>query len=181
MHATSLARALAALVDARTATGLQRDALAERFEHAVRKLDDADREYRTAMEGTLSPQHARELLAAMQSFRRDVAQVREQARATAPYGDFDPLDTYVPPFGGTHADAVRAANVGDRARQAVADARARANTQIASMLSPQELERLIDAKERRADAFEEAIREAAPREVTGHLLVQLVMLAEGWY
>ena len=178
---SSLARALAALVSARTPIDDDANALEERFNSAVRRFDDADRDYRNAIEHTLSRDRAREMLATMESFRKDVVRVRAQACAAAPYGDFDPLDTYVPPFGGTHADAVRAANVGDRARQAVAEARARANGHIAAMLTPQELDRLVEAKQQRMQAFEEAIREAVPREVNQRLGAQLVMLAEGWY
>ncbi|MGH7682708.1 MAG: hypothetical protein ACREMT_00045, partial [Vulcanimicrobiaceae bacterium] len=99
----------------------------------------------------------------------------------APYGDFDPLDTYVPPFSGSHADAVRAANLGDRAREAVMNARLEVNGRLGTLLSAVELERLVEAKRQREDAFEQAIRAAILPGVGKRVAEQLELLAEGWY
>lgn len=178
---SDLARALTALVFARMPVELDREALTKRFERAAQLFDQADREYRVAIERILSAQHAREMLAAMESFRSEVVSIREQARAAAPYGDFDPLDIYVPSFPGSHADAVRAANLGDRVRQAVADARAEVNMHVGALLSPSEIEQLVEAKRQREAAFEGAILEAVPKDVGRRLGAQLVSLAEGWY
>jgi hypothetical protein len=159
----------------------QRRHFVRRAERAVRDFEKADRNYQKAIKRTLSREHAHEMLAAMETFRRNVTGIREQARQVAAFGDFDPLDTFVPSFPGTHADAVRAANVGDQARQAVADARAHVNAHVADMLSSDQLERLLEAKRQRGAAFERAIRNAFPKETGPQLLSQLVMLADGWY
>ena len=178
--APPLARALTALVDARSSAADSGDVL-ERLSEAVRAMDAADRDYRAAIGTILPGAAARALLEAMDSFRARAAQIREQVRAAAPFGDFDPLDTYVPAFGGTHADAVRAANVADRARDEVARVRSEANARMGALLDAGQTERLIAAKRTRNAAFDRAIRAAVPPGVGDRLATQLVQLAEGWY
>lgn len=178
---SSLARALVALTHARANVSIEDEKLEKRFEDAIVRLEDADREYRAEIEHTLPRDRAREMLSAMMAFRREVVAIREQARATLPYGDFDPLDTHIPSFTGSHADAVRAASLADRARQAVADARAAVNARVAALFEPDQLERLRSAKAVRDAAFEGAIREAVPSEVNDRLAVQLAHLAQNWF
>lgn len=178
---SSLARALVALTCARANVTIEKQKLEKRFEDAIVRLEDADREYRAEIERILPRERAREMLSAMTAFRHEVVAIREQARATLPYGDFDPLDTHVPSFPGSHADAVRAASLADRARQAVADARAAVNAQVAALFESDQLERLRRAKAVRDSAFERAIREAAPSEVSDRLAVQLALLAQNWF
>jgi hypothetical protein len=178
--APALARALAALTQARTSLD-DRARLLAAYTRAVNAMDDADRAYQSAAERIVPGARGRDLLAATNAFRAQVAGVREQVRMRVPYGDFDPLDTYVPSFPGTHADAVRAANIGDGARDEVAHLRRDVNARIAGSLSPQETEALLEAKRARNAAFEAAIREAAPAEVSDRLVLQLAELAQGWY
>ncbi|MGH7715877.1 MAG: hypothetical protein ACREML_07755, partial [Vulcanimicrobiaceae bacterium] len=151
---SELARALVALLFARVPADEEPRKVSARVDRAVRDLAKADRTYQKTIQRTLPRQQALEMLAAMESFRRDVVVIRKQARNSAPYGDFDPLDTFIPSFGGTHADAVRAANVGDQARQMVEEARAHANSHILPTLGPDELERLREAKRKRMAEFE---------------------------
>jgi len=179
--ASELARALAALLHARTPISEDPAKVLSRIDRAVRDLEKADRAYQKTIERTLPRALARETLDALQSFRRDVVAIRNQARNSAPYGDFDPLDTYVPSFGGSHAEATRAANVGDRARQMVEDARAHINAHIVEKLSPSELERLLDAKRKRGAEFERIIAKAMPRDVGTPLIAQLAQVADGWF
>jgi len=179
--ASELARALVALLYARIPVGEDPQNLLGRADRAVHELAKADRAYQKTIERTLPRTRARELLAAMESFRRDVVAIRNQARNAAPYGDFDPLDTYVPSFGGSHAEATRAANVGDRARQMVEDARAHVNARIVANLSAGELERLLDAKRKRGAEFERIITKAMPRDVDPPVIAQLVQVADGWF
>ena len=178
---SSLARALVALTCARANVTIEKEKLEKRFEDAIVRLEEADREYRAEIERVLPRGRAGEMLSAMTAFRREVAAIREQARAALPYGDFDPLDTHVPSFPGSHADAVRAANFADGARQAVADARAVVNARVSALLEPDQLERLRRAKAVRDATFERAIREAAPSEVSDRLAVQLALLAQNWF
>lgn len=152
-----------------------------RFEAAVARLEEVDHAYRAVVERILPPERAKEMLAAMSSFRAEVAELRERVRAAAPYGDFDPLDTFVPGFPGSHADAVRAANTGDRAREEVAQLRARVNARITALLEPAQIEQLMQAKRARNAAFDRVIREAVPRDVSDRLATQLMLLADGWY
>jgi hypothetical protein len=152
-----------------------------RADRAVKDLAKADRAYQKTIQRTLPKQRALEMLAAMESFRRDVVLIRNQARNSAPYGDFDPLDTFIPSFGGSHADAVRAANVGDQARQMVEEARAHANSHILPTLGPDELERLREAKRKRVAEFERIIQKAMPSAVSGPVITQLAQLADGWF
>ena len=169
------------MISARTPLELERDELLASLDDAVCKLDAADREYRVAIERILPPDRALQMLSAMDAFRGEVIDIREKTRVAGGYGEFDPLDTYIPSFGRSHADAVRSANLGDRAREAVADARARINAQVALQMTERELDALLDAKESRAEAFEAAIDQALPRDVSKRLRSQLVLLAEGWY
>ena len=112
-------RALAAFAVARAPVDLD-DALLANLTDAVRRMDEADRAYRAAIEAQLPAAKATPLLQAMALFRSNVAQLREQTRITTEYGDFDPLDTYVPSIPASHAHAVRAANTADLARGEVA-------------------------------------------------------------
>jgi len=179
--ASELARALVALLYARMPIAEEPEKVLSRTDRAVRDLEKADRAYQKTIERTLPRTQAREMLAAMEAFRRDVVAIRNSARDSAPYGDFDPLDTYVPSFGGSHADATRAANVGDRARQMVDDARAHVNAHIVEKLGPGELERLLDAKRRRGAEFERIIAKAMPRDVGTPMIAQLAQVADGWF
>ncbi len=179
--ASELARALVALLYARVPIAEDPAKVLSRADRAVRDLEKADRAYQKAIERTLPRTQAREILARMESFRRDVVAIRNQARNAAPYGDFDPLDTYVPSFGGSHAEATRAANVGDQARQMVEDARAHVNGHIVPQLGPGELERLLDAKRKRGAEFERIIAKAMPREVGAPMVAQLAQVADGWF
>jgi hypothetical protein len=179
--ASELARALVALLYARLPITEDPAKVLSRIDRAVRDLEKADRAYQKAIERTLPRTQAREMLAAMESFRRDVVAIRNEARNSAPYGAFDPLDTYVPSFGGSHAEATRAANVGDRARQMVDDARAHVNSHIVPQLGPTELERLLDAKRKRGAEFERIIAKAMPRDVGAPMIAQLAQVADGWF
>ncbi len=179
--ASELARALVALLYARMPIAEAPKKILSRTDRAVRDLEKADRAYQKTIERTLPRNQAREMLAAMESFRRDVVAIRNQARSSAPYGDFDPLDTYVPSFGGSHAEATRAANVGDRAREMVEDARSHVNAHILEKLGPSELERLLDAKRRRGAEFERILAKAMPRDVGVPMIAHLAQVADGWF
>ena len=180
-QASELARALLALLYARQPVAEDPQKVLSRLDRGVRDLEKADRTYQKTVERTLPRGLAREMLDAMESFRRDVIAIRNQARNSAPYGDFDPLDTFVPSFGGSHAEATRAANVGDRARQMVDDARAHVNAHIVEKLGPQELERLLEAKRKRGLEFERIIARAMPRDVAPPMIAQLAQVADGWF
>ena len=117
----------------------------------------------------------------MARFRADVATLRERARTTTEYGDFDPLDTYVPSIEASHAHAVRAANSADLARSEVARLRAQANGRIGELLERNEIEHLTEAKRARNAAFDRAVREALPPESGDRLATHLMLLADGWY
>jgi hypothetical protein len=144
-------------------------------------MDDADRTYRTTIETVLPPAKAHALLQSMTTFRNDVAELREHTRARTGYGEFDPLDTYVPSIAASHAHAVRAANTADIARGRVADLRAEVNARIGDLLERAEIERLIEAKRVRNAAFDRAVREAMPAGTTDQLATNLMLLADGWY
>ncbi|MGA3038749.1 MAG: hypothetical protein ABSE64_14855 [Vulcanimicrobiaceae bacterium] len=178
---SELARALVALLYARLPIAEDPAKVLSRADRAVRDLEKADRAYQKAIERTLPRTLAREMLTMIESFRRDVVVVRNQARNSAPYGDFDPLDTYVPSFGGSHAEATRAANVGDRAREMVEDARSHVNAHILEKLGPSELERLRDAKRKRSAEFERILAKAMPRDVGTPMIAQLAQVADGWF
>jgi hypothetical protein len=148
---------------------------------AVRRMDAADRAYRAAIEAQLPAAKATSLLQAMALFRSNVAQLREQTRVTTEYGDFDPLDTYVPSIPASHAHAVRAANTADLARGEVARLRAQANARIGELLERDDIERLTEAKRARNAAFDRAIREALPADTSDQIATHLMLLADGWY
>ncbi len=116
----------------------------------------------------------------MARFRADVAGLRERTRETTGYGEFDPLDTYVPAIEASHAPAVRAANSADLARGEVARLRAQANARIGELLERDEIDRLTDAKRARNAAFDRAVREALPG-ASDQLATHLMLLADGWY
>jgi hypothetical protein len=117
----------------------------------------------------------------MAAFRADVARLREQTRVTTEYGDFDPLDTYVPAIPASHAHAVRAANTADLARNEVAQLRAQANARIGELLDRDEIVRLTEAKRARNAAFDHAIRSAVPAGTSDGIATHLMLLADGWY
>jgi hypothetical protein len=176
-----LARALAALTCARGPGNVSLDVLGDTFVAAVVQMDLADREYRTTIEQILPAPKARELLAAMASFRSSVSELRERTRATAGYGDFDPLDTYVPSLAVSHAQSVRSANVADLARGEVAEMRTEVNARIGALLEREDIERLTDAKRTRNAAFDRAIRDVVPTGTSDRLATELMLLADGWY
>jgi hypothetical protein len=173
-------RALAAFAAARAPVDLD-DALLANLSDAVRGMDEADRAYRAAIEALLPAAKATPLLQAMAAFRADVAQLREQTRVTTEYGDFDPLDTYVPSIPASHAHAVRAANTADLARGEVARLRAQANARIGELLERDEIERLTEAKRTRNAAFDRAIRRGMPAATSDQIATHLMLLADGWY
>ena len=173
-------RALAAFAAARAPVDLD-DALLTNLSDAVRGMDEADRAYRAAIEALLPAAKATPLLQAMAAFRADVAQLREQTRVTTEYGDFDPLDTYVPSIPASHAHAVRAANTADLARGEVARLRAQANARIGELLERGEIERLTEAKRTRNAAFDRAIRRGMPAATSDQIATHLMLLADGWY
>jgi len=110
-----------------------------------------------------------------------VAAVRERTRVTTGYGDFDPLDTYVPSIPASHAHAVRAANTADIARGEVAQMRAQANARIGELLERDDIVRLTEAKRTRNAAFDRAIRDAVPAGTSDQIATHLMLLADGWY
>ena len=151
------------------------------FAAAVERLDSADHAYRLAIESALAPETSHALLDAMTAFRNGVADVRERTRRTTNYGDYDPLDTYIPSIPASHAHATRAANEADIARAEVAQRRAQINAHVAESLEKHEIERLIEAKRVRNAAFDRAIRAAMPAGTSDQLATNLLLLAEGWY
>ena len=173
-------RALAACASARAPIDLD-DTLLANLTVAVQRMDEADRAYRAAIQTHLPAAKAASLLAAMALFRADVAALRERTRVTTEYGDFDPLDTYVPSIPAPHAHAVRAANTADLARGEVARLRAQANARIGELLERNEIERLTEAKRARNAAFDRAIRETIPAETSDQIATHLMLLADGWY
>jgi hypothetical protein len=175
-----LVRALAACASARAPIDLD-DAFLAKLTGAVQQMDAADRAYRAAIEAQLPPAKATPLLQAMATFRAGVAQLRERTRVTTEYGDFDPLDTYVPSIPASHAHAVRAANTADIARGEVAQMRAQANARIGELLERDEIVRLTEAKRSRNAAFDRAIRDAVPAGTSDQIATHLMLLADGWY
>ena len=160
---------------------MQPEALVANFTVAIEALDAADRAYRLAIEAALPAEKSHALLEAMTAFRNGVAEVRERTRGITAYGDFDPLDTYVPSIPASHAHAVRAANEADLARNEVAHRRAQVNAHVVASLDRAEIERLIEAKRVRNAAFDRAIRSAVPAGTSDQLATQLLLLADGWY
>jgi hypothetical protein len=176
-----LARSLAALACVRVPVEGASDAIAEDFVPAVARMDKADREYRAAIDRLLPRPKAREMLAATASFRAEVNELRERTRTEVGYGDFDPLDIYVPSLSVSHAQAVRSANIADLARGEVAELRAKVHARIGSLLERTEIERLTEAKRARNAAFDRAIRDVMPPGTSDRLATQLMLLADGWY
>jgi hypothetical protein len=175
-----LVRALAACTSARAPIDVD-DEFIGVLTAAVRQMDEADRAYRAAIEAQLPAPKAASLLGAMARFRADVAALRERTRVTTEYGDFDPLDTYVPAIPASHAHAVRAANTADLARNEVAQLRAQANARIGELLDRDEIVRLTEAKRARNAAFDQAIRSAVPAGTSDGIATHLMLLADGWY
>ncbi len=173
-------RALAACAAARAPIDLDAALLAN-LTVAVARMDEADRAYRAAIEAQLPPAKAAALLRTMAQFRAAVAALRERTRETTAYGDFDPLDTYVPSIPASHAHAVRAANTADIARGEVARLRAQANTSIGELLERDDIDRLTAAKRTRNAAFDRAIRDAVPAATSDQIATHLMLLADGWY
>jgi hypothetical protein len=171
------------------------------FAPVVVTLDEADHDYRRAIEQTLPPPAAAALLAAMATFRERVHEVRERARAEIGalfrrnglvYGGFDPLDPAMPATTAlSHVDGTRVATLADAARSEIEALRAAVNGSVAQNLSPQQMEALVGAKRRRREAFEAALR--GPLEIiaaqhpgltaarTDRTLYGLAQLADGWY
>ncbi len=172
-------RALAACASARAPVDVD-DALLETLTAAVRAMDAADKIYRATIEAQLPAAKASALLLAMGTFRNNVAALRERTREATGYGDFDPLDTYVPAIEASHAHAVRAANTADIARNEVAQLRAKANARIGELLERDEIQRLTDAKRARNAAFDLAVRAALPG-ASDQIATHLMLLADGWY
>ena len=144
-------------------------------------MDGADRDYRLTIEAVLPPQKAHALLQAMTTFRNNIAELREATRAQTGYGEFDPLDTYVPSIAASHAHAVRSANAADIARGRMRDLRGEVNARLGELLDRAEIERLIEAKRARNAAFDRAIRDAVPPGTSDQLATNLMLLADGWY
>jgi hypothetical protein len=197
----SLALALAAAASAWLRLDEHEAEFAGRFVPAVAALDEADREYRRAVETALPPHEARATLSAMAAFRDRVHAVRERARReigdlyqrfNRAYGAFDPLDPYLPATTGlSHADGTRAATLADGARSEVAVLRARANQDVVAGLQAAQVDALVAAKRRRREAFDTALGRAletavAPVATLGAAELEktrseLVRLADGWY
>ncbi|HTJ27678.1 MAG TPA: hypothetical protein VMA36_16095 [Candidatus Limnocylindria bacterium] len=196
--APTLALALAITASSRLRLEEREPAFRAAFVAAVAALDDADVMYRRAIE-TAVPSEAAAIVAAMRSFREQVAGVRERAREAIGeayrrhgrvYGAFDPLDAYLPPTDGlSHADATRVATMADTARGQVDTLRAQVNQGVVARLAPPQIEMLIAAKRRRREAFEAALRGAVESVVGGDVtrderektVYGLVALADGWY
>lgn len=171
------------------------------FVPAVAALDEADRAYRRAVEAALPPEPARAILAAMAAFRERVHAIRTQTRREIgalyerfgrSYGEFDPLDPYLPSTAGlSHADGTRVASLADGARAEVAALRARVNDDVVARLQPHQVEALVAAKRRRREEFETALGRAletalAPDAALAaaefdKTVAQLLRLADGWY
>jgi hypothetical protein len=175
--------------------------LRDGFARAVAAMHEADREYRRTIEATLPPEDAGAMLSAMIAFRERVRQIRDRARGDigelyrrcgVSYGWFDPLGTFVPPTTGlSHADGTRVATASDAARSEVATLRAQVNAAVAKRLTSDQIDVLIAAKRRRAEAFEAALEEALEIALAPHpaispperekTLYRLTELTEGWY
>jgi hypothetical protein len=172
-----LARALAAL----TAAHASVDVPSAAFTPAIERMDDADRAYVASIAEILPAEKAREMLAALTAFRDEVFALRERTRADTGYGDFDPLDTYVPSLAVSHGQSVRIAAAADVARGQVAELRARVNGRIGALLDRADVDRLTAAKRVRNAAFDAAIRAAVPPGASDRLGTLLLLLADGWY
>ena len=196
-----LALTLAAVASARLGLEEHEPELARAFVPAVAAMDQADRDYRRAIESALAPDASAAMLSAMASFRAQAHDVRENARREIgelyrkygrEYGWFDPLDVYLPPTTGlSHADGTRVATMSDTARAGVAALRVRVNESVTTRLQPAQLDALVAAKRLRNDAFERAVASSLRAAVARHATLpaaaldktadQLVRLAGGWY
>lgn len=196
-----LALTLAASAAAWLGLEAHEESLRSIFVPAVAALDEADAAYRAAIETTLAPETARDMLAAMEAFRARVREVRYQTRTQiaelyrrygASYGWFDPVNPFVPATTGlSHADGTRVATIADGARLDVESARAQVNDAIVKRLQSTEIETLRAAKLRRVAAFDAALGTAlaAIAQTFPHLTSaelekarhRLAELAEGWY
>ncbi|TAM61891.1 hypothetical protein EPN52_01840 [bacterium] len=192
-----LAAALAAAACARLDLAPEEEpALAQSFAPIVADLDGADRRYRAAVRSTLPAAKAEEMLRLMAGFRASAHEVREHVRReidaiyrrfAREFGNFDPLDTYVPPADGlSHADGIRCADAADRGRREIARLRGEVNTTLVAQLTRSEIEALTAAKQERRAAFERALGsrvgvltsdERERRRAAG----ELAALADGWY
>lgn len=166
------------------------------FDDTPAACDGADRVYRAAIVRVLSPDAAREVLEATDSFRERVRAIRTAARTeidallvrggNAPV-DFDPLDVVSPRIGGlNHVASVRLADLCDRARLQVGALRAEANTRIAPLLSETSRSELATAKRARVAVFHGAVhadlaRLGVPLERFSQTVESLATLADGWY
>jgi hypothetical protein len=197
----SLAQALAAAASSWLRLEDSEPEFRRGFAAAVAALDDADRDYRRAIEATLPSQDAAALLAAMATFRERVHDVRERARAAIgalfhrnglEYGGFDPLDPYMPATTAlSHVDGTRVATLADAARSEVETLRAAVNGAVAKRLLPAQIEALIGAKRRRRETFETALEGVLAAALAQHpsvtlaktdrALYALTQLADGWY
>ncbi|GAC1420584.1 MAG: hypothetical protein NVSMB64_29520 [Candidatus Velthaea sp.] len=190
-----LGRALGAKF--RALTGSNDPAIDSAMLPAVAALDAADRAYRAAIETILPPDSARTLLETMAAFRAAAHSVREAARTELEtlyarsgrsYGDFDPLDAFVPsPAGLSHLDGVRAADIADRAKARIDALRGEANGRIAAAASsaPSSTGAIIAAKRARNTAFAGAVHAAIVPLLgggpVGPTVEAIAGLAEGWY
>ncbi|GAC1541293.1 MAG: hypothetical protein NVS2B17_18510 [Candidatus Velthaea sp.] len=190
-----LARALGAKF--RALTGSSDLTIDEAMLPAVAALDAADREYRAAIEKILPPEGARTVLDTMAAYRSAAMSVRDKVRGELEalyagggrtYGDFDPLDTFVPsPAGLSHLDGVRAADLADRGKAQISALRAEANRRIAGVAGPSASATvaIIEAKRKRNTSFAGAIHAAvvplAGGGPVGQLVEGITTLADGWY
>ena len=163
---------------------------------ALAELDEADRRYRDAVRATLPAAKAEEMLRRMAAFRVNVHEVREHVRREIDgiyrrfgktYGDFDPLDTYVPSADGvSHADGIRSADAADRARREVQRLKSEVNALLLALLTRQEIETLTVAKRERRAAFERILEAYAGAHASDvrerrRVVTELAALADGWY
>jgi hypothetical protein len=179
--AAGLARAIAARVTSQLAPGIDHAALGPLCVRAVAELGAADGAYHAAIGAILPAAKARTVLAALTGFRSRVAEIRAGVRLTADFGDYDPLDTYVPALHGSHADSVRRAGATDAARSEVAQLRQRVNAEIIALLEPGEIEQLVAAKRIRNAAFDRSVRMVIPDVGAEKLAVAVLQLIDGWY
>lgn len=171
----------------------------ERFSACVAALDEADRRYGESFGQQLPATAARQLLALMSEFRRQTQTIRTRthaeleqlyARSGRHWGDFDPLDVFVPtPEGLAHVDGMRAADIGDRARAEVRMLRGEANRQTVVLFGNRPTHEIIAAKQIRNADFRTALSDALaiseavgiPGETREKLIDALCALVDGWY
>jgi hypothetical protein len=197
MTEQSLARALRAGLLVRRpnlrAEAIDRDA----FAPAIPLFADADEAYRGTIRATLRNDAAQSVLSQASAFQARVREIRTTTRveigqiygrAGMRYGDDDPLDVVQPAVAGlSHVDAVRVADLSDRARATVARLRDDANGRVVPLLKPDDAAALIDAKRRRITAFRGAIHGVVMPIAYGivvnlnEAIESLATLADGWY